>query len=336
MVAIKALIDKYFNNIQIDLLFPYICDIFLFIKFYTKDVLILELNKIKGNTYFINSPTNIGVYTFKNKFCLLIDSGLNSSAAKKFDEVLISNNLHPKYIINTHAHTDHCGGNVYFKENYSGILVYTSKKEKIYMENPELSSIVLSSSSPIKKLSQNPKSLEVDFVLEYGTNKINDEKFEIIPLSGHSQEHIGIITPEKICFLGDSIFSQDTLNKYAFPFLFDIGDTLKTLNNIKEIDADYFVISHGKDILNKEEVITLADKNIENINNNIDIILELLEQPCTREDILENIIILNDITTNMKQYMLDLSAVSAFISYLYNHELIDSSIEDGKLYYFKK
>lgn len=35
----------------------------------------MELTKIKGNSYYINFPTNIGVYIFKNKNCLLIDTG---------------------------------------------------------------------------------------------------------------------------------------------------------------------------------------------------------------------------------------------------------------------
>ena len=62
-------------------------------------MLTLELNKIKGNTYFIDGPTNIGVYAFKNKFCILIDSGLDNSAARKIDDILKENKLHPKYII---------------------------------------------------------------------------------------------------------------------------------------------------------------------------------------------------------------------------------------------
>lgn len=309
---------------------------FYIIKFNSKEVSLLELNKIKGNTYYLDAPTNIGIYAFKNKFCLLIDSGLNNSSAKKIDEVLKSNNLHPKYIINTHGHLDHCGGNHYFKENYSGTLVYTSKKEKVYMENPELLSVIAFSSNPIKKLSQNIKPFEVDFVLDYGTNKINDEKIEILQMSGHSQEHIAVITPEKVCFLGDSIFSHETLEKYPFPFLFDIGNTIETLNRAKDIDADYFIISHGKNVLTKDELVDLIDKNLCNIEKHINTILELLDQPCTREDILENIIVLNDISVGMKKYIVNLSSVSAFLSYLYGKDLIDCSIEYGKLYYFKK
>ena len=281
----------------------------------------MELNKIKGNTYFIDGPTNIGVYAFKNKFCILIDSGLDNSAARKIDDILKENKLHPKYIINTHSHIDHCGGNNYFKDTYTGTLTYTSEKEKLYLENPKLFPTVLFSASPIKKLFDNKKTIVVDEVLNYGTNKINDEKFEIISLKGHSEEHIGIITPEKVCFLGDSLFSYETLEKYSFPFLFNIEDALNTLNTIKELDADFFVLGHGTKMLTKDEIVPLVDANIENIQKYIDSILEIVDQPSTIEDILENILILNDISVGLRNYFLNLSSTSAFVSYLYNEGL---------------
>ena len=86
----------------------------------------MQFNKIKGNTYFIDAPTNIGVYVFKNKTCLLIDTGIDNTQAGKIDEVLKAQGLHPRYIINTHSHADHCGGNSYFKKNYPGC-AYTAQ-----------------------------------------------------------------------------------------------------------------------------------------------------------------------------------------------------------------
>ncbi|MBV7272985.1 MBL fold metallo-hydrolase [Clostridiaceae bacterium UIB06] len=296
----------------------------------------MSLHKIKGNTYYIDSVTNSGIFVFKNKNCLIIDTGSNNSDAKKIDELLIENNLHPKYIINTHNHLDHSGGNTYFQKNYSGCLVYTSLKEKLFMENQELQASMLSSSSPIKGIDKSNKPLTVDFVLNYGTNKIGDEKFEIVSLKGHSIEQIGIITSEKVCFLGDSIFSNEILEKYSFPYLYDINESINTLNTIKEIDADYFVISHAEEILNSEQIKVLADKNLENISNYIKQILDLLDQPMTREDILENLVILNDLSFNFYQYYLNFGGVSAFVSYLLANKLIEYSIEDGRLYYFKK
>ncbi|KOA21184.1 hydroxyacylglutathione hydrolase [Clostridium homopropionicum DSM 5847] len=296
----------------------------------------MELTKIKGNTYYINSPTRIGVYVFKNKFCLLIDSGINNSSARKIHEILKQNNLHVKYIINTHSHLDHCGGNHFFKENYPGTLVYTSSKERVCMENPEFNYIKIFSSSPMKKLTENIKPFQVDFTLDYGITKINDEKFEILPLAGHSQEDIGIITPEKVCFLGDSVFSHETLKKYPFPFLFNIETQINSLNSLKDVAADYYITGHGQEIYSKDEFNILVEKNFESINENMDFILELLDQPYTKEEILENILVYNDISLTFRRYMLDLTSISAFIAYLYDKELIDSSLENGKLYYYKK
>ncbi|MCI1995203.1 MAG: MBL fold metallo-hydrolase [Clostridium luticellarii] len=295
----------------------------------------MNLNKIKGNTYYIDGPTNCGIFVFKNKNCLIVDTGINNSEAKKIDNLLTVKNLHPKFIINTHSHLDHCGGNLYFKKNYPGCLVYTSRKEKLFMENEELFSSMLSSSYPSRAFSRSNKPIDVDFILDYGVNKLNEEKFTIIALPGHSIEHIGIVTPEKVCFLGDSIFSSEILDKYSFPYLYNIEDSLSSLAKIKDIDADYFLIAHSKKLLDKKEISELADKNISNIHSYEDEILELLEQPLTREDILENITILNNLSLDFYEYHLNLSGVSAFISYLYNNKLINYSIEDGKLYYFR-
>lgn len=296
----------------------------------------MTLTKIKGNTHYINSVTNSGIFVFKNKNCLIIDTGSNNSDAKKIDDILIENNLHPKYIVNTHNHLDHSGGNTYFQKNYPGCLVYTSLKEKLFMENQEIQASILSSSTPIKGIDRNNKPLLVDFVLDYGVSKINDEKFEVISLKGHSIDQIGIITSEKVCFLGDSIFSNEILEKYSFPYLYDIEESISTLNRIRDIDADYFVISHANEILNNEQIRILVDKNLENIDNYQNQILDLLDQPMTREDILENLAVLNDLDFNFYQYHLNFGGVSAFISYLFSNGLIQYSIEYGKLYYFKK
>jgi Zn-dependent hydrolases, including glyoxylases len=295
----------------------------------------MELTKINGNTYYINAPTNIGIYTYKNKNCLLIDTGINNTAARKIEAVLTQNKLHTKYIINTHSHVDHCGGNNFFRENYTGCLVYTSNKEKLYMENAELRPNMLFTSTPDKELEDEFKGTSVDFILDYGVNKINDDKFEVLSLKGHSPESIGVITSDRVCFLGDSIFSDTILDKYSFPYLFNIEEALNTLDKIKEIDADYFVISHADSFLNKEELNILADRNITNIKKYLDEMLELLDEPHSKEDLLENIIILNNLFISFRQYHLNFSSMSAFLAYLCNKGVVKHSVENGNVYYYK-
>ncbi|MFA9398424.1 MAG: MBL fold metallo-hydrolase [Clostridiaceae bacterium] len=296
----------------------------------------MNLNKINGNTYYINSHTNIGIYSFKNKNALLIDSEINNSNARKIDDVLTLNKLHPKYIINTHSHIDHCGGNHYFQDNYPGVLVYASTIDRVLMENSFINSSIVFSGNPTKNSFDNNTSLKVDYSIDLGLNKINDEKFNIIPLYGHTLGQIGIITSDRVCFLGDSIFSDEILSKYSFPYLFDIEKSMDTLSKIKEIDCDYFVLSHSEKILNKDEIQILATKNLANINNYLEQILELLDQPLSREDIVESLSILNSLSMSYNNYHLNFSSVCGFLAYLYNKNMIDYSIEDGRLYYFKK
>ncbi len=293
----------------------------------------MELSKIKGNTYFIKYTTNIGVYTFKNKNCIVIDTGISNSSGRRIDQVLEENHLKPKYIINTHHHLDHCGGNKYFCENHPGVNVCTSEKTRVHFENHYIGSAVIFSGHFPKELEEK-KYTKVDFALNIGLNKFNDEKFMIMSLKGHSDDQIGIITPDKVCFLGDSIFSSSILKKYSFPYLYNIQESIETLQSLKEIEADYFVISHAREVLKKDELCELADDNVNNINNYKEQILELLSQPMTREELLENIIVLNGLFVNFKQYHLYFSTLSSFITDLYDNGLIKCSIEDGKLYYY--
>ncbi len=296
----------------------------------------MELNKINGNSYWIKAGTNIGVFTFKNKNCLLIDTGINNTSARKKDEVLKASNLHPKYIINTHSHLDHCGGNNYFTENYPGCVTYTSLKESLFMENQELRPYTLFNSKAPNSVKSSNKPINVDNILEYGVNKINDEKIEIISLKGHSIEQIGVVTPDKVCYLGDGIFSEDIINKYSLPYLYDIDNSISTLNSIKDIEADFFIVSHGEGLYNREEIIALADKNICNIEKYCEQLIELAEQPSTKEDLLQNICILNDLSMDFNQYYINQAALSAFIAYLVNKNILEHSVENEKLYYYRK
>lgn len=71
-----------------------------------------ELHHLKGNTYYIDGPTNLGVYKLNDSDCVLIDTGTKEEE-KIIEEVLIKNYLNLKYIINTHCHIDHSGADSY-------------------------------------------------------------------------------------------------------------------------------------------------------------------------------------------------------------------------------
>jgi glyoxylase-like metal-dependent hydrolase (beta-lactamase superfamily II) len=298
----------------------------------------MALTKINGNTYYLPATTNIGLFAFKDKYCLLIDSGNHNQQARKIAEV-VETNYNIKYIVNTHNHIDHSGGNVFFKEHYPGTILHASKDAKLYIETDNLFPMYLYGGNPIKDLAKHfvtNKNYIIDVTLEPGIQKINNEKFDIIPLPGHATGQIGIGTRDRVCFLGDALFSDKIINKYSLPFLFDIQAQLNTYQTITELDYDYFVLSHADQVYNADDIKKLVKFNQDNLTKYLDMVLEIIIQPKTKEDLLEEIIILNDLAINFKEYHFSLSTISSMITYLAELDQIDYQIENGKLYYYKK
>lgn len=176
----------------------------------------MNLTKITGNTYYIEYSTNVGVCSLADNNCLLIDTCFNKNCAKIIDQTLKTNKLHLKYIINTHAHLDHCRGNIYFQRAYPDCQVFASQGEKPFMENPYLLGAIFSSASPLKHLDRSPSCFPVDHYLEAGVQIIDEEPFQVIPLPGHTKGQIGIITPDRVCFW-ETRFSA-TIHWIPIPF----------------------------------------------------------------------------------------------------------------------
>jgi glyoxylase-like metal-dependent hydrolase (beta-lactamase superfamily II) len=145
---------------------------------------------------------------------------------------------------------------------------------------------------------------------------------------------IGIITPDRVAFLGDAIFSNYTLENHTLTYNLHLEKRIESLNKIKEMDADYFVISHGTKILNKEEIRELVEENMKNTNKIISEIVQICKQPSSREEILQKFYITHDIKTKYNGYLVNLSSLTSFLNYMLDNEKIDASVKDGKLVYF--
>jgi hydroxyacylglutathione hydrolase len=99
------------------------------------------------------------------------------------DIFIKENNLNLKYILNTHHHFDHIGGNIELKEKYDAKIV-GSKIDKERIPG-------------------------IDICLKEGEFfEFNGHKAEIIDIPGHTLGHIAFyIQSENIVFTGDTLFS---------------------------------------------------------------------------------------------------------------------------------
>lgn len=297
------------------------------------------MQKINGNTYFLAGPTNIGIFLFKNKYTLLVDTGESKGSARQIAEKLNQRGWQIKYIFNTHEHPDHYGGNPYLGEAYSGSVFYASAQSRLFMENNFLTPMYMYGGHPPGELARyytQGRAARVNALLEAGPVKINDERFETIALGGHAPGHTGLATRDRVCFLGDALFSPEIISKYSFPFLYDIDDQLHTMNKIASLEYDFYLLGHAPHFYSYQELQEVLQINRNNLEKHLELILDLLAQPKTREGLLEEVVIMEDLELDFKEYFYLLSTLGAFLTHLTRRGEIKHQLESGRLYYFRE
>ena len=108
----------------------------------------MNLQHIKGNSYFFQSPSSIGGYKRGDQL-LLFDTGNDDSSIKK--AIRAFDNIKVIAVFNTHSHADHCGGNAYLSKQFS-MPIYAPQLEQSFIENPILEPTYLFSASPTMSL----------------------------------------------------------------------------------------------------------------------------------------------------------------------------------------
>ena len=301
----------------------------------------MDITNIQGNTYYIKGGTNTGIYKYNDSTAIIIDPGLGGLRPKRVIQTLDKEGVEIRYIINTHEHNDHYGACNQFKERYKDIKLLSSEYSKLYIERPELFSkyIMGGRSNAFMDGILRGKSLDkvsIDSVLEEGVINLNNVNFNIIEFRGHTPGSIGILTEDKVLFVGDLLIGDEILDKYDFLFVFDIADYTKSLDKLRYLDFDYIVEGHGKRIINKDDSYRIIEKHEKSIDKYLNQVRGMMDEPITLENILKNIINNNRLSNNYKEYHFFKSSLVSLISYLIDLGEITYKLSDGELLYYTK
>ena len=185
---------------------------------------------------------------------LIIDESSNDacvvdpSEAKPIINFIERENINLKYVLNTHHHFDHIGGNKELTEKYNSIVVgFKHDAERI----PEIS--ILVEDNQIWK-------------------KDNFEA-KIIHIPGHTTGHIGFyFFKEKVIFTGDTLFSLGCGKIFEGTY----KQMFESLSKIKNLPDDTKIYcGHEYTLQNSNFCITHDPKNL-NLQNKITKIKEKL------------------------------------------------------------
>jgi len=286
----------------------------------------LRENKVKqlsASTWVEEGPTNIGFIETEHGV-YLIDSGNDKESGRKLNKIIKDRNWNLKAVICTHSNADHIGGNDYFQRN-AECGIYASPLEKAFIENPELETAFLWGGKEIKDLRNKffqARPSRVTRVLEPGT--VMEEGIGIIGLRGHYFDMIGVQSPDGVLFLGDSMFGEDTLTKYKIPFIYEFGEYKASIRRVMEHEAVFFVPSHGPVV---EDIIPMAQANLEAVEKLENRILDILGEPLSFEIILQRLCDASGVTLQAGQYALIGSTLRSALSFLYDENRIGYQFE---------
>jgi len=285
-----------------------------------------ELIQVTQRCYYIQSPAKIGlIQVEKDKVCL-IDSGNDKDAGKKVKKILDAKGWSLQAIYNTHSHADHIGGNQYL-QNQTGCSVYAPGIECDFTGHPILEPSFLYGGNP-------PKDLRHKFLMAQPSNvlplssAILAEGMEMISLPGHAFNMVGFRTSENVIYLADCLSSRETLEKYQITFLVDPGAYIKTLEMVKQMEADKFIASHAEPT---GDIAPLAQFNIDKVNEIAEQIMEICAEPSGFETILKKLFDKYELVMNFEQNALVGSTVRSYLSWLKDTERIEAEFDKNIL-----
>ena len=287
----------------------------------------MELTKLGEKTYCIQNPTNIGIYKLDDEKVCLIDTGNDKESGRKILKIINEQNWQVECIINTHSNADHVGGNK-FIQNRTNCKILSSKMETAIINNPEVEPAFLYGAMPLNELNNK-------FLLAKESNcQVIDsnlpEGLECFTLKGHFFDMIGIKTSDNVYFLGDSIFSEETINKYHVFFIYDVEKYLQTLDFLETLNGTFYIPSHVKPLTDLKELIKLNKNKINEICNTI---LNACQNPITTEEIIKKIFDTYNLQININQYALLGSTIKSYLTYLNNQNKIEFFFKDNLLYW---
>jgi hydroxyacylglutathione hydrolase len=197
-----------------------------------------EMAKNKDKDYLLykiyieSVDTNCYVFgSAKTREVLVIDPG---SEPDKIKGLIKTENLLPKFIVNTHGHIDHIGAN-----SELGLPVYIHEKDANFLTNP-----LLSLAPFYGKLKGSPKASRV--LKEGDYIEVSDIKLKVMHTPGHTPGGISLYR-NGLVFTGDTLFLQ-SIGRTDLPY----GSADAITRSIKEklftLDDDTVVYpGHGEE-----------------------------------------------------------------------------------------
>lgn len=320
-----------------------------------------RFSRIQGATsYLALEHSNVGLYVHKKKG-VLIDSGYTEADAQWIGDLLESSVIRLEAILLTHAHPDVSGGAAYLKKRFN-CKVYVSAPQRSALENPKRSNYISMVQTAVDKEKEEEKSpaegeaMAVEVTPEVKNRKSvivpppcradgvlssnkpfvmsTGQAFSILDLSGHVMGQCGIVSPDKVFFIADALYTFDELSEKPIPHLESVEQFQKSLDVLLETPYSYFVPSHGSPMeFSISNEVLFHQRQLDMI---AEAIILHLQMPHTKEELVALLFATFQIEETIPNFYMMSATIMSFLNTLKRKGVITIIHEDGKTRWFVK
>lgn len=285
-----------------------------------------ELIQVSEHNYYIQSPAKIGLVKLNEREVCLIDSGNDKDAGRKVRQILDANGWQLLAVYNTHSNADHIGGNKYL-QGQTGCKIYAPGIDCSFTRYPILEPSFLYGGFPCKDLRHKFLLAQASDARELTAETV-PAGWRILPLPGHFFDMVGFRTPDDVVYLADCLSSRETLEKYQIGFIYDVASYLKTLEQVKAMQACMFVPAHAEAC---DSIADLAQLNIDKVLEIADTIVSVCKEPQCFESVLQKLFDFYALSMTFEQYVLVGSTVRSYLAWLKDAGRVKAEFENNML-----
>ena len=241
----------------------------------------MEHVKVKGNTWYLLGRQLIPYYQVDDAHCILLDTG-RVSERNDIVKTLEDLGLTPVGIILSHMHYDHHENTRFFKEKYGIPAAMPRGEAEICSTALALKNHLFCFSPGLISKTERLYNLicSIEYPIEREEKEISFQgaNFGIQRSLGHSPDHICIITPDNVCYLGDALMYGEDLKRAEIPFFLDLAEAMRSQEELLTLRCDHYIAAH-MGVLDASELEPVVRENIALIRRQAEMVASLIDRP---------------------------------------------------------
>lgn len=294
-----------------------------------------SLEHVKGNTWcIVLGYARIPLYKLDDNRAIMIDSGLPQSW-ESILELLEREKLEIVAVLTSHAHPDHVGNHKNLRDRF-GAELYLSRFSAAVYNNPMNQSTLSIGITGYRKYHKTlGTAFDADVLFDWDVKSLEVEgvTFGIEQLPGHAAEHIGIVTPDNVIYLGDVVLDENMVKHLRLPYCTCLEPDLESLEHIMNMQYDRYILAHNAIY---DEIYEIAKLNRDNLLEKADLVESLCDEYITLDGMVKKLLLQtggdldNKRTVSGTRYNL-----AIFVTYLDDLGRLENRAHDGALEYIK-